>query len=177
MGHYFDSILDIDISCSDDKKVITEVYNGKYYGTYNILVSSTSTSNGLISCSINVKDMKNDFSLRVLPDTLKTCELAQSPLPEAKAGETYELKLKCFDKFTNEGYLNDELFGGKLINPKGEIVELKSNSNEDNSFSLYVDPTFEGNYTIKSKYLLQDIVFKALPGKISGENSYVNMKM
>ena len=177
MGHFFNSTSDIiSVSCSDDKKVNIEVYNGKYYGTYNILVSSTSTSNGLISCSIYVKDMKNDFSLRVLPDTLKTCDLVQNPIPEAKAGETYELKLQCSDKFGNKGYLNDELFGGKLINPKGEIVELKSNSNEDNSFSLYVDPTFEGDYTIKSKYLLQDIVFKALPGKISGENSYVNMK-
>ena len=176
MGHFFDSTLDISVSCSDDKKVNTEVYNGKYYGTYNILVSSTSISNGQISCSINVKDMKNDFSLRVLPDTIKSCQLAQNPLPEFKAGETYELKLECFDKFINKGYLNDELFGGILINPKGEIVELKSNSNEDNSYSLYVEPTFEGDYTIKSEYLIKDIVFKTLPGKISGENSYVNMK-
>ena len=176
MGHFFNSTLDISVSCSDDKKVNTEVYNGKYYGTYNILVSSPEASNGQISCSINVKEMKNNFSLRVLPGTIKYCELVKDPLPEIKAGETYELKLECFDKFPNKGYLNDELFGGILINPKGEIVELKSNSNSDNSFSLYVEPTFEGEYTIKSEYLLKDIVLKALPGKISGENSYVNMK-
>jgi len=176
MGHFFNSNLDISVSCSENKKVNTEVYNGKYYGTYNILVSSPEASNGQISCSINVKDMKNDFSLRVLPGTIKYCELAKDPLPEIKAGETYELKLECFDKLSNKGYLNDELFGGKLINPKGEIVELKSNSNSDNSYSLYVEPTLEGEYTIKSEYLLQDIVLKALPGKISGENSYVNMK-
>ena len=176
MSHFFNSTLDISVSCSENKKVNTEVYNGKYYGTYNILVSSPEASNGQISCSINVKDMKNDFSLRVLPGTIKYCELAKDPLPEIKAGETYELKLECFDKLSNKGYLNDELFGGKLINPKGEIVELKSNSNSDNSYSLYVEPTLEGEYTIKSEYLLQDIVLKALPGKISGENSYVNMK-
>jgi hypothetical protein len=176
MGHFFDSTIDISVSCSDDKKVNTEVYNGKYYGTYNILVSSSSTSNGQISCSINVKNMKNEFSLRVLPATIKFCNIVQKPDSEAKAGETYEIKLECFDKYNNKGYLEDELFGGRVINPKGETIELKSNSNDDNSYSLFVEPTIEGDYTIKSDYLYDDIVFKALPGKISGENSYIDMK-
>ena len=176
MGHFFDSTLDISVSCSDDKKVNTEIYYGKYYGTYNILVSSTTVSNGLISCSINVQDMKNEFSLRVLPDTLKYCQVSQDPLPEAKAGETYEIKLECFDKTGNKGYLDDELFGGRIINPKGETIELKGNSNEDGSYSLYIEPTFEGNYIIQSEYLFENITFETLPGKISGENSYVNMQ-
>lgn len=176
MGHFFESTLDISVSCSDDKQVVTQVYNGKYYGTYNVLISSIKASDDKITCSINVKNMENEFSLRVLPYILKYCQKVQDPLPEAVAGETYELRLECYDKFTNKGYLDDELFGGRLINPKGETVELKSNSNDDNSYSLYVDPTIEGEYTIISEYLYDNITFNALPGKISGENSYVNMR-
>ena len=175
IGNFFNK-SEISVSCSDDKSINTEILYGSNYGTYNLLISSEKVTNGQISCSIIAKNVKKDFKLKIIPDKVKNCKLSDNSLPSLIAGKEFYLQFVCFDKYENKAYLDENQFDGKIINNKNENIEYKMNFNEDNSFDLYFVPNLVGDNTIISRYIEEDIHFKTLPGEISPENSYLEIK-
>ena len=176
--YFFDKLSEVIVSCDEEKNIKTKVYNGKFYGTYNIIVYSERALRNQITCNVNAKNLnEKTFKVKVLPNDVKSCKVSENslPLPKAKAGETYELKLECLDEFGNKGYFDNSEFEGWEVKHNGEIIEFNLIENNDNSYTINVEPTLSGEYTIKSIYLESDLIFNTLPGEISGENSYIEI--
>ena len=173
MEKYF-GISELIVSCPEDAKIQKQVLNGKYFGTYNLILSSESETNSQISCSVNVKNLSKEFKLRIIPNKVSKCHIA-GDIPKAKAGEQYQLNFECSDKYGNKAYLEENQFSVKITNKNNEILEYNINPNNDYTFNLNFEPTIIGEYTIKSIYLENAIKFDTLPGEISPANTYVEI--
>ena len=175
MGYFFDNIENIVLTCINDKILDTLIVPGKFYGTYNILISSIFAIETPITCDVIAIDKTQQFSLNIIPNKVVKCQKISETLPDAESGKIFNLNMECFDSYGNKAILEDGNFGALIKNEKYEIFEYNLNLNTDNSISLYFIPTKSGKYSIDSIYLDDPIIVETLPGKISPENSYLEI--
>ena len=177
MGYFFEN-EQIDVSCTNDKQLdlYPQVLQGKFFGTYSILISSIYITEKPITCNVTAIGKTEQFNLKIIPNKVSKCHNIQDSLPNAKSGELFILKFECLDSYGNKAILEDGNFAALIKNENNETFEYNINLNEDNSFSLYFIPTKSGKYSIDSIYLDKTINIDTLPGEISPENSYLEIK-
>ena len=173
MGYYFNPISQISLSCNSEREIKSEVLLGKNYGTYNIII--TSIYDVETTCTVKAIEKIQNFTLKVIPNKVNKCEFSSDSLPNAIAGELYEVNFLCYDEYGNYAYLGDGEFGTLITDKDGEKVEYDINLEDENKYSLYILPKKSGIYKIKSNYFLEN-TFVTLPGEISPENSYLEIQ-
>ena len=175
MGHFFNN-SELLVSCSDNNTEIKKL-NGKYYGSYDIILSSKIATNDEIICKVKVSNYVRQSVLRIIPDKVSKCKKIDNTL-QAKSGNIYQLNFNCFDKYGNNAYLENGIFDARINNNQNEDnLNYDISLNNDNSFSytINIEPTLIGEYTIKSIYLDEDVKFEVINGEISLENSYAEV--
>ena len=138
-------------------KPYPQILQGKFFGTYNILISSIYITEKQITCDVIAIGKTEQFSLKIIPNKVSKCHYIQDSLPNAKSGELFNLKYECLDSYGNKAILEDGNFAALIKNENSEIFEYNINLNEDNSFSLYFIPTKSGKYSIDSIYQKKEI--------------------
>ena len=180
MGYFFENDEEIGVSCTTDKQLYlySKTLPGKLFGTYNILISSIYTTEGPITCHVTVAaiEKSKQFNLTIIPNKVNKCQKSKDSSLNAKSGEIFNLKIECLDSYGNQAILEDGNFGALIKNENDEAFEYNINLNDDNSFNLYFLPTKSGEYSIDSIYLDTPIIIDTLPGDISPENSYLEIK-
>ena len=103
MGYFFEQT--IEVTCTKDKQIDLDplVLQGKFYGTYNIIISSMYITDEPITCNVTAVGKTEQFSLTIIPNKVYKCQRNKDSSLFAKSGELFNLKfepylLKAFEK-------------------------------------------------------------------------------